>query len=71
MLGSVEKLPLPDASVGTVLALSTFEHVQHFWRGFDEVRRASGPTGAFVVACPFFFAFISFPMITGVSHHRR
>src|SRR5207244_2005401 len=34
VLGDVECLPYPDRSFGTVLALSTFEHVPHFWRGF-------------------------------------
>ena len=37
LVADVESLPFPDASVGTVLALSTFEHVRHFWKGFDEV----------------------------------
>src|SRR5439155_8484425 len=36
-VADVEALPQADASVGTVIALSTFEHVPHFWRGFDEV----------------------------------
>jgi SAM-dependent methyltransferase len=55
LVGDVEALPQPDASVGTVLALSTFEHVPHFWRGFEEVRRVLRPDGALLVACPFFF----------------
>src|SRR3954447_14487727 len=39
LVADVEKLPHVDGSVGTVLAMSTFEHVPHFWRGFEEVRR--------------------------------
>jgi SAM-dependent methyltransferase len=54
-LGDVEALPCPDGSVGTVLALSTFEHVPHFWRGFDEVRRVLRPDGVLLVSCPFYF----------------
>jgi SAM-dependent methyltransferase len=54
-LADVEALPFPDASFGTVLALNTFEHVPHFWRGFAEVRRVLRPDGATVVSCPFYF----------------
>src|SRR5260370_10584814 len=39
LVADVEALPQADASVGTVLALSTFEHVRHFWKGLDEVHR--------------------------------
>lgn len=58
---NIERLTLPDASVGTVLALSTFEHVTHFWRGFDEVRRVLRPDGALLVCCPFYFHIHSYP----------
>jgi SAM-dependent methyltransferase len=54
-VASVEELPYADRSVGTVIAMSTFEHVPHFWRGFDEVRRVLRPDGAFLVSCPFYF----------------
>src|SRR5262245_58588896 len=54
-VGDVEALPLESASIGTVLSISAFEHVKHFWRGFEEVHRVLRPDGAFVVACPFFF----------------
>lgn len=60
-VGNVESLPFADASVGAVLALSAFEHVRRFWRGFDEVRRVLRPDGAFLVACPFFFRIHNFP----------
>ena len=54
-LGDVENLPYPDGSFATVLALSTFEHVPHFWRGFDEIHRVLRPDGALLVSCPFYF----------------
>ncbi len=53
LVASVERLPFADGSVGTVLALSTFEHVRRFWRGFAEVRRVLRPDGALLVSCPF------------------
>src|SRR5215831_20936606 len=54
-VASVEELPHADASIGTVLAMNTFEHVPHFWRGFEEIRRVLRPDGAFLVSCPFYF----------------
>ena len=54
-VASVEALPQPDASVGTILALGTFEHVGRFWRGFEEMHRVLRPDGALLVACPFYF----------------
>jgi len=61
VVADVEELPLHDASVGTVISMSTFEHVPRFWRGFDEVRRVLRPDGAFLVACPFYFYIHSLP----------
>jgi SAM-dependent methyltransferase len=55
LLGDVEQLPFDDGSVGTVLALGTFEHVGRFWKGFEEVRRVLRPGGALLVASPFYF----------------
>src|SRR5262249_25684487 len=55
LVGDVEALPQEDGSVGTVLALSTFEHVRRFWEGFAEVRRVLRPDGALLVACPCYF----------------
>lgn len=52
-VADVERLPLASGSIGTVIAMSTFEHVQHFWRGFEEVFRVLRPDGAFLVSCPF------------------
>jgi SAM-dependent methyltransferase len=61
MLGDVEQLPQLDASVGTVLAVCTFEHVRHFWKGFEEIRRVLRPDGALLVACPFYFYIHNYP----------
>ncbi|HEY7310644.1 MAG TPA: class I SAM-dependent methyltransferase [Gemmataceae bacterium] len=55
LLGSVEGLPLADASIGTILAVSTLEHVPRFWRAFDEMHRVLRPDGALLIACPFYF----------------
>jgi SAM-dependent methyltransferase len=55
LVADVEALPQADASVGTILALGTFEHVGRFWRGFEEMRRVLRPDGALLVACPFYF----------------
>jgi SAM-dependent methyltransferase len=54
-VADVEALPLADASAGTVLALNTFEHVPHFWRGFAEVGRVLRPDGVLLISCPFYF----------------
>ena len=58
---NVESLPRPDASVGTVLALNVFEHVEHFWRGFEEVQRVLRPDGLLLVSCPFYFRIHAYP----------
>jgi SAM-dependent methyltransferase len=60
-VASVEALPQADASVGTVIALNTFEHVRRFWRGFDEIRRVLRPDGMLLVSCPFFFRVHNYP----------
>jgi SAM-dependent methyltransferase len=60
-VADVEALPLADGSVGTVIAMNTFEHVARFWRGFAEVRRVLRPDGALLVSCPFYFHIHSFP----------
>ena len=57
----VESLPRVDASVGSVIALNVFEHVQHFWRGFEEVQRVLRPDGLLIVSCPFHFHIHAYP----------
>jgi len=54
-VADVETLPQADASVGTVLAMNTFEHVPRFWRGFAEIERVLRPDGVLLVSCPFYF----------------
>jgi SAM-dependent methyltransferase len=61
VVADVERLPQPDASVGTVIAFSTFEHVRRFWVGFEEVYRVLRPDGVFLVACPFYFHQHAYP----------
>jgi SAM-dependent methyltransferase len=61
LVASVEQLPQADASVGTVIALNTFEHVRHFWKGFAEIHRVLRPDGVFLVSCPFYFHIHSYP----------
>jgi SAM-dependent methyltransferase len=60
-VANVEKLPQADGSVGTVIALNTFEHVRHFWKGFTEIHRVLRPAGVFLVSCPFYFHIHSYP----------
>jgi SAM-dependent methyltransferase len=57
----VENLPRADATAGSVLALNLFEHVQRFWRGFDELQRVLRPDGLLVVSCPFHLHIHAFP----------
>jgi SAM-dependent methyltransferase len=61
LVADVEALPHADRSVGTVIAMSTFEHVPRFWRGFEEVYRILRPDGALLVSCPFYFHIHEFP----------
>ena len=61
LVGNAEDLPLADSSIGTVVALSTFEHVPRFWRAFDEIHRVLRPGGALLVSCPFYFHIHEYP----------
>ena len=60
-VANVEALPFVSGSVGTILALNTFEHVRCFWRGLDEVHRVLRPDGALVMSTPFHFRIHQFP----------
>ncbi len=60
-VADVEDLPFANKSCWTVLALSTFEHVRRFWRGFEELQRILRPDGALVVAVPFYFQIHNYP----------
>lgn len=61
LVANVEDLPLASGSVGTVLALNTFEHVRSFWRGLDEVHRVLRPDGVLILSTPFYFRIHEFP----------
>jgi hypothetical protein len=52
-LEDVENLSWGDATAGTVIALNLFEHVEHFWRGFDEMQRILRADGLLFISCPF------------------
>jgi SAM-dependent methyltransferase len=52
---NVERMSLESRSVGTVLALSTFEHVRRFWLGVEEVKRIVRPDGVLIISTPFYF----------------
>lgn len=54
-VASVEKLPFADETFGCVLAFNTFEHVQRFWVGFEEVFRVLKPDGLLLMSVPFHF----------------
>jgi SAM-dependent methyltransferase len=60
-VADVEMLPQPAGSVGTVIAVSTLEHVPRFWRGFEEIYRVLRSNGVALIACPFYFYIHSFP----------
>jgi SAM-dependent methyltransferase len=55
LLANVEALPYANGSIGTILALSTLEHVPRFWQAFNEMHRVLRPDGALLIACPFYF----------------
>ncbi len=60
-VANVEALPQAAGSVGTVLALNTFEHVRCFWRGLDEVHRVLRRDGALILSTPFHFKIHNYP----------
>ena len=61
LIADVESLPHADGTLGTVIAMNTFEHVPRFWRGFEEVYRVLRPDGALLVSCPFYFHIHDYP----------
>lgn len=60
-LQDVSALGYPSASVGTALAIETFEHVFEIRAAFDEVFRVLRPGGIFVVTLPLNFRIHAFP----------
>ncbi|HEV3448200.1 MAG TPA: class I SAM-dependent methyltransferase [Gemmataceae bacterium] len=60
-VADVEALPFAESTFGTVIAMSTFEHVPRFWRGFEEIHRVLRPDGVLFVCCPFYFHIHAYP----------
>src|SRR5688572_13003192 len=54
-LTDASALDVPDASVGTVLAVDSLEHVADPWRAAAEMRRVLVPGGLCAIAAPFVF----------------
>jgi SAM-dependent methyltransferase len=57
----VSAIRLPDASIGTILCIETFEHVFEVRRAFDEVFRVLKPGGLFVITSPLNFRIHGYP----------
>jgi SAM-dependent methyltransferase len=60
-VAKVESLPQSDASVGTVIAMNTLEHIPCFWQGLEEIYRVLRADGALLLSCPFYFHLHYFP----------
>jgi SAM-dependent methyltransferase len=54
-------LDLPEGSVGTAIALDTFEHVQQFWIGAEEIRRVLRPGGLTILSSVMYFPIDAHP----------
>lgn len=48
---------VPDASVGTIVSTSTFEHIEKPWTAAAQMARVTKPGGLLYVCAPFQFAF--------------
>ena len=57
----VAALSFPSGSVGTAIAIETFEHVFEIRAAFDEVFRVLQPGGLFVVTLPLNFRIHAYP----------
>ena len=57
----LHKLDLPDNSVGTALAIETFEHVEYPWKAADEIYRVLKNEGVFIAMAPFYFGIHAYP----------
>jgi SAM-dependent methyltransferase len=55
LVENVEQMTLADETIGTVLALSTLEHVKRFWKGVAEIKRIMRPDGVVLISTPFYF----------------
>lgn len=61
VVADVEQLPFEDESFGSVIALSTLEHVSRFWKGLEEIQRVLRPDGVLMLATPFYFHIHDYP----------
>jgi SAM-dependent methyltransferase len=52
---NVERMTIESGRIGSVLALSTLEHVKRFWLGVEELKRILRPEGVLLLSCPFYF----------------
>jgi SAM-dependent methyltransferase len=57
----LEKLDLPDGSVGTAIVLETVEHVRHVWKAADELHRVLEPGGLLVMTSQMYFPIHAYP----------
>lgn len=57
----LEKLDLPDESVGTAIAIDTFEHVREVWRATDELYRVLKPGGVVLFTSVMYFPIHAYP----------
>jgi SAM-dependent methyltransferase len=57
----LERLALPDASIGTVIALDTLEHVERFWAVGPELHRVLRPGGVAVLTSVMYFPIHEYP----------
>ena len=58
---NVERLNTSDNSVGTILCLNTFEHVEDIFAGAGELHRVLKPDGMLVMTTPFNFPIHNHP----------
>lgn len=58
---NVERMTMNSRSAGTVLALSTLEHVRRFWLGVSELKRIIRPDGVLLLSTPFHFRIHNHP----------
>ena len=61
LVGNVESLPLKDESVGTLVSVSTLEHVENPISAFDEMHRVIDKTGIIIVTSVFNFPIHAYP----------
>lgn len=57
----LERLALPDASIGTAIALDTLEHVERFWLVAPELHRVLRPGGIAILSSVMYFPIHEYP----------